>query len=237
MSNDLIAIVTGGGSGIGRAIAAALAPSCSKILLVGRRPETLAETARALLATAPETAVDEVIADLSTEAGVATVIDRALDCERVDVVVNNAAHMTVAPIEEMTSDLLCETFTTNVHGPALLVAGLWPLFERQGAACIVNVSSMATLDPFPGLAAYAMSKAALESLTRSIVAERGDTDIRAFSLVLGAVETEMLRRVVSKEDLPPSQTLSPTDVARVVVECVAGERDDERGQPISVNHG
>jgi NAD(P)-dependent dehydrogenase (short-subunit alcohol dehydrogenase family) len=91
---------------------------------------------------------------------------------------------------------------------------------------------MATLDPFPGLSAYAASKSALESLTRSIQIEGRAHGIRAFTVAPGAVETEMLRQVVSKEDLSPQRAHDPMDVARVIGECVSGRRDVEMGKTI-----
>ena len=99
---------------------------------------------------------------------------------------------------------------------------------------MVNVSSMATVDPYPGLSVYAASKAALESLTRSIAVEGREHGIRSFSVVLGAVETAMLRSVVSEAQLPREKTLEPRDVAEVVMACVEGRHDSRNGGAVPV---
>ena len=93
---------------------------------------------------------------------------------------------------------------------------------------------MATLDPFPGLGVYAAAKAALESLTRSVVGEGGSRGIRAFSVATGAVETPMLRSLFSEKELPPEKALDPAEVAAIVLECIRGERDGEQGGVIRV---
>ena len=96
---------------------------------------------------------------------------------------------------------------------------------------------MATVDPFPGLGVYAASKAALASLTRSLHNEGASHGIRAFSVAPGAVETKMLRQLFSTDQLPTDQTLEPAAVAEVVVGCIRGEREDDRGQTILLPSG
>ena len=108
------------------------------------------------------------------------------------------------------------------------------MFLTQHGGCVVNVSSVSTVDPFPGLSIYAATKAALESLTRSIAIEGRDHGIRAFSLVLGAIETDMLRSIVTEAQYPRSQTLEPQDVAVVVMDCVTGRLDSQSGGVIEV---
>ncbi len=228
---ELIAIVTGAGSGIGRAIALKLAPHCHGLVLVGRRAAKLRETAAAVRGAE----VLVVAADLSNPSQARSVVEQTdKRFGSLDVLVNNAAVLSVAAVGQTTPELLQETFAANVFGPALLVAAAWPIFLRQGSGCVVNISSMATVDPFPGLSVYAASKAALESLTRSIASEAGGAQIRAFSLVVGAVETPMLRSVVTAEDLPRHRTLDPGAVADVVLDCVLGRRVADAGGMIAL---
>lgn len=230
-----VAVVTGAGSGIGKAISMALAPQCRGLTLVGRRAARLEDTAAAIRrgGSAPEILV--LPADLSNPSQARSVAEKTDErFGRLDVLINNAAVLTVAPVGQTTPELLRTTFAANVFGPALLVAAAWPIFMRQASGCVVNVSSMATVDPFPGLSVYAASKAALESLTRSIASESGGARIRAFSLVLGAVETPMLRSVITSELLPPQKTLEPEVVARVVLDCVLGRRDADAGGTITL---
>jgi NAD(P)-dependent dehydrogenase (short-subunit alcohol dehydrogenase family) len=91
---------------------------------------------------------------------------------------------------------------------------------------------MSTVDPFPGLAIYAASKAALESLARSIKNEGHAYNIKAFNIAPGAVETLMLRSFIDESALPRDKTLSPEAVATVIADCVTGQRDAENGTTI-----
>ena len=92
---------------------------------------------------------------------------------------------------------------------------------------IVNASSMAAIDPFPGFLAYGASKAALESLTRSINVEGAAAGVVAHTLRLGAVETPMLRGLFSEANLPKADAADPADVAREIAAILAGGRDGE----------
>ncbi len=231
-----VAIVTGAGSGIGAEVCQMLAADGYRITLVGRSESKLQRTMDAIveqMAAAPEMLVEP--ADISDAEQARSLVDLTIaQWGRVDVIVNNAGFAALSPLEESSEDLLFQSFAINTFGPFYLVARAWPALRRQRSGCIVNVSSMATLDPFPGLGVYAAAKAALESLTRSIHQEGSDLGIRAFSVAPGAVETPMLRHLFSEEALPPEKTLDPAEVASVVLECIRGIRDDQRGGVIRV---
>jgi NAD(P)-dependent dehydrogenase (short-subunit alcohol dehydrogenase family) len=93
---------------------------------------------------------------------------------------------------------------------------------------------MATTDPFPGFFIYAAAKAGVNLMAKSCAKEGREFGIRAFSVAPGAVETPMLRALFSEVQLPPEKCLSPDDVAKVVVECIAGERDTQNGETIFI---
>jgi NAD(P)-dependent dehydrogenase (short-subunit alcohol dehydrogenase family) len=120
----------------------------------------------------------------------------------------------------------------NVVAPAAAIHALWPTMRRQGDARIVNVSSLAQLDPFPGFFAYASSKSALHLLTVVANAEGEPHGIRAFTVAPGVVDTP-LHRALMPESIAPvdglPSALSASDVARVIVEIAAGERDAKAG--------
>lgn len=223
-----VALVTGAGGGIGRATAIALAEHGHRLALLGRSPGKLEATAAAL-PPGVESIVLEV--DLTDDAACVDAIDAIRDrFGRLDVIVNNAGAASQVPIEETDAAFVRRMLDTNLVGPIVLVSSAWPmLVEHRG--CVVNVSSMASIDPFTGFTAYAASKAGLDSLSRSIMAETGDSGVRAFTINPGIVETEMLRGLFDESVVPRDAALPPEAVAREIVACVDGRRDERVGRP------
>jgi NAD(P)-dependent dehydrogenase (short-subunit alcohol dehydrogenase family) len=231
-------IITGAGSGIGRATALRLAERGAALVLAGRREAPLDDTRHAVHEVSPDTQVRTIACDLSTDAGITRLADGALEAlGSVQALVNNAGAAALRPIPQTDRALLERMFNVNVYGPALLIGALWETLADQDDACIVNVSSMAAADPFPGFFAYAAAKSAVESLGRSIVNERGEASIRVFTVAPGAVETPMLRGLVSEDVLPGSATLSPAAVAAVIEACIFGRRPDDEGGVIPLPSG
>ncbi len=231
------AIVTGSGSGIGRALSIGFAREGHRLVLVGRTETKLLETMELIgveVAHAPEVLV--IPADLSDPEQAAGVVDMTLErWGRVDVLVSNAGVGTLRPIETSDPDFVRSIFADNAMGAATLIWRAWPAFVRQPSACVALISSMAAHDPFPGFFAYAAAKSALESFARSIVNDARAArarHIRAFAVAPGAVETPMLRASFSETSLPPSRTLDPEAVASVVVDAVMGRRHVEPGETI-----
>jgi NAD(P)-dependent dehydrogenase (short-subunit alcohol dehydrogenase family) len=234
MADANVAIVTGAGSGIGRCVAELLANAGHRIALVGRTERALQKTmARITSGSAAPPEMLVVPADIADADQAASVVDLTVErWGRLDVLVNNAGTAELAPIEETDADMIYRTFAVNVFGPAMLISRAWPIFRRQHSGRIVNVSSMASVDPFPGFFAYAAAKSAVESLTRSAANEGREHGVRAFSVAPGAVETGTLRGLFSERDLPPARTLDPRDVAHVICDCVLGRRERDAGTTI-----
>lgn len=233
-----VAVVTGAGSGIGRATAVALAQEGLHVVLVGRRGEALEETAGLLPAGAESVSVPLDVADpASAHVMVTTCLGRF---GRVDVLVNNAGTAPLLPIDGTSEETIQRTFMTNAVGPACLIARAWTVFKRQHAEgrmgrlghCVVNVSTLGTSDPFPGFFAYAASKASLNLMARSCAKEGKGIGVRAFAVAPGAVETAMLRSIFSEKTVPASRCLTPERVAEEIVACVQGERDAQNGGTI-----
>ncbi len=230
-----VAIVTGAGSGIGRETCLLLAEEGYALALVGRREQKL-EAVRATIADSGcEQEMEVIVADLLEPSSAKSITTRTVDrWGRIDCLVNNAGNLTMAPIDQTTDDMLQKTFEVNTFSPARLIAASWPHFLRQERGCVVNVSSMATADPFPGLSVYAAAKSALESLTRSIMNEGRSMGITAYVVAPGAVETPMLRSLWNQDELPPEQAMAPDEVARVIVDCVQGRREQDVGLTIRI---
>lgn len=233
MSESPVAIVTGAGTGIGRETCLLLAELGYRLALVGRRRDKLEATRDDIAAAGFGREVKVVAADLTEPASATAIVSAADDTwGRVDCLVNNAGGVEMVPIEETCDELLRRTFEVNTFSPARLIAVLWPIFRRQRCGCVVNVSSRATADPYPGLAAYAAAKSALESLARSVLTEGRALGIRSYIVAPGAVETPMLRSLWTEDELPPSQAMPPRDVAQVVVDCITGKREKDIGLTI-----
>jgi NAD(P)-dependent dehydrogenase (short-subunit alcohol dehydrogenase family) len=231
-----VAIVTGAGSGIGRAICEVLAAAGRRIALVGRREAALEETMAGIAArsvTAPEMLL--LPADLSDARQARSVVDLTLaQWGRVDAVVNNAGVAPRAAIDETDEDLVYETFAVNTFGPAHVIARAWPAFVRRRTGCVVNVSSLASSEPFPGFFVYGATKSALESLVRSVAREGAEHGVVAWNVAPGAVEAPALRKLFSEREIPRERALDPFDVARIVADCVLGRRPEPSGSTIRV---
>lgn len=231
-----VAVITGAGTGIGRAAAIALANRGWNLVLAGRRPEPLEDTADACLKADAACRPMPMPTDVSDAQQCRRLIDETVAAfDRLDALINNAGGGPVGPVSEATPNDISESFTINAFAPAWLIHFAWPTFERQGAGCVINVSSMAAHDPFPGLFAYGAAKAACESMIRSVRNERGELAIRAFGVAPGAVETDLLRSYFDESIVPRSATMTPDDIARVIVACACGEMDDRDGQTIMVS--
>jgi NAD(P)-dependent dehydrogenase (short-subunit alcohol dehydrogenase family) len=226
-----VALITGAGSGIGRAIAAGLAPRGWRLALVGRARGTLEETAR-LCAPAECAAIAADVAD--PEQAMHAVDEAAARFGRIDALVNNAGSAPVLDIAAHTPEVLEEIYAINALAPANLIARAWPLFKRQRRGCIVNLSTMGTVDPFPGFFGYAAAKAAVNLMARSCANEGKEWGITAYAVAPGAVETGMLRANFPESVLPRGKVLAPEAVAAVVIDCLLGKRPADNGGTILV---
>ncbi|MFM9168858.1 MAG: SDR family oxidoreductase [Phycisphaerales bacterium] len=228
-------IVTGAGSGIGRALAVELAARGHALALAGRSIEKLHGTATACAAANAGCRVLVMAGDLADSAFAAGVVERTVaELGGIDVLVNCAGVAPHVPIEGTDEDVLEEAFLNNAFGPAFLIVRAWPHFLQRKAGCVVNVSSLASSDPFQGFFAYAASKAALDSFVRSMHREGGRHGIRAFSVNPGAVETPLLRSNFPLKVVPASAALAPEAVAMLIVDCIEGRREADRGRTIEI---
>lgn len=228
-SQSPVAIVTGAGSGIGRQIGVQLSNLGWSLVLVGRTEATLRETA----AECPE-ATEIVLADVGDPAAPAEIAERTRSrFGRLDGLVNNAGLALMKPFAEYEDDELERTFAVNAIGPLKLILRCWPLLVGGGGR-VVNVTSMATIDPFPGLGTYGAAKTVLNLIGLTIGREHPAAGVLVFAVAPGAVETGMLRAIVPESALPTEKTLDPAFVASVIVDCVTGERDNDAGRVITL---
>ncbi|MDW3848641.1 SDR family oxidoreductase [Micromonospora sp. BRA006-A] len=185
MTTSQAVIITGGGSGIGRAAARTFADRGARVLVVGRSPEPLAETATGY----PN--ITTLVADITGPDAGKIVVDRALlEFGAVDVLINNAAVGVFGALSDLDPEAVRVQFETNVLAPVLLTqCALTALTESGGT--IVNVGSAMALGlrAAPQNAVYAATKAALDSLTRSWAVELASRAIRVVGIAPGVVNT------------------------------------------------
>ncbi|MFC5661751.1 SDR family NAD(P)-dependent oxidoreductase [Kitasatospora misakiensis] len=181
-----VVVVTGAGTGIGRATARAFAAQGPELLVVavGRRAEPLAETAEA----APGRIVP-LVADITAPDGPETIVRAAVErFGRLDVLVNNAGIAPHATLGSYRPEGVAALLATNLTAPVLLAQAALPaLTESRGV--IVNVSTAVGQRGWPSNSAYAASKAAVDSLTRSWAVELAPRGIRVVAVAPGAIAT------------------------------------------------
>jgi len=228
--HEPVAIITGAGGGIGRAIAIKLDRKGYRTALVGRTESSLNETAKLLKHG------KIVRADVTDSHDVEKVVTQTMSqFGRVDVLVNNAGIAPVLQIEQTTPEIWHEVIDTNLSAACYFCRAAWPTFKKQGAGVVVNISSMAAQDPFPGFLAYGAAKAGLNNLGISLAREGKDIGVRVYTIAPGAVETQMLRKILSPQQFPTENTLSPEEVAQVVADCIANDQRYSSGEVIWLN--
>jgi len=223
----LVAVVTGAGRGIGRAIAADLLTRGARLILVDRNADGIAETAVSLSA-AGGAIVDSIVADLSKPAAIQCLAQTiAALSSHVDVLINNAAIEGDQPFNEVTAEIFDEVLGVNLRAPMLISQALVPLFPATGGA-IVNISSIHATHAFANSIPYACSKAGLVALTRNLGLELASRNIRVNAVCPGYIDTPMweewLLLAVDPETLaketaalhPLGRRGQPKDVAEAV---------------------
>lgn len=210
-----VIIVTGGGGGIGRSVAQRFAGAGASVVVVGRThakvqavSDEIAEAGGRGIAMA---------ADVSLEEDVARVIrDTKGTFGRIDVMVNNAA---VCPQARLTDMSLAEwngVITNNLTSVFLFCRGVIPHMLEQGGGAIVNVSSVHALATLDGYSAYAASKAGIAGLTRAIALDYAKQNIRANTVLPGAVQTPMLESSVKSLDTPRDEIMKQWDQSQPI---------------------
>jgi NAD(P)-dependent dehydrogenase (short-subunit alcohol dehydrogenase family) len=199
------ALVTGGSSGIGLAIAAMLHEEGFDLTLVSRRPERV-EAAAAELGAA---AVAANVGDADECARL--VAEHRERFGRLDVLVNSAGIGIGGRVEDLPAKHLDLQLGVNLRGLFLVTQAAIPLL-RESRGQIVNLASIAGTLPTPGLATYGATKAAVISLTRSLNEELDADGVRAIALCPGFVDTPM----AEWSGIPPDQMIRPEDCAEVV---------------------
>jgi NAD(P)-dependent dehydrogenase (short-subunit alcohol dehydrogenase family) len=211
-----IALVTGGSRGIGRATAAALLARGAKVAITARTPASLDE-ARAALGSGEQLLA--VQADVSKEDDVVRLVgDVVRRFAGLDILVNNAAVGRLANVEAMSTDDWRAMIETNLTGVFYCCRAAIPHLQSRGAGWIINISSLASQNPFAGGACYSATKAGLDAYSHALMQEVRQQNIRVAVVAPGSVNTGFINRGSEGE---ASWKLAAEDVAQVVVDLLA----------------
>jgi len=186
-----VALVTGGGSGIGTAIAERFVADGAKVCITGRRKEMLEKVAKSL----PSGSVAICPGDVSKEEDVKRMVEATVKLGgKLDVLVNNAALNHPAPITELDLKLWQEVLGVNLTGPYLLIKAVIPHMLKGGGGSIINIASLGGMRCLPSMPAYCTSKAGLIMLTQQVALDYGRSNIRCNAVCPGGVKTDMTRK-------------------------------------------
>jgi len=239
------AVVTGGGTGIGRATALRLAQEGAVVIVVGRRAEKLEESVSEIGQGGGKATL--VATDLSKPDAASDIVRHASQwAGRLDVLVNAAGTFPSAPFPELTDDDWRDALEINLSAPMRLIRSAIPLFGDQAA--VVNVSTINALigDELSQCAHYAAAKAGLLGLTRQLAVELAPRGIRVNSVAPGAVATPMLEgwnedptemRDWLERFVPIRRIAEPEEVASAIAFLASADASYITGVTLSVDGG
>ena len=194
---DKTAIITGGGTGIGLATARAFCKEGAKVILFGRRKEKLEKAVEKLGGSAII-----VQGDMTNNNDLDKLINETLhNFKKIDILVNNAGLFNGSPLHEISDSQWDEIMDINIRSVFQLTRRVLPVMLSQKYGSIIHISSILGLIAVPQVAAYNVSKGALNQFSRSIAVEYGSSGIRSNSICPGLIATDMTADLMKDVDL------------------------------------
>jgi 3-oxoacyl-[acyl-carrier protein] reductase len=224
-----VALVTGGGTGIGRGIALALAAEGVRVAVMGRRQQPLKETVAAM---APGGAGLVVPGDVAVEADVTRTVAAVREkWGPVQILINNAGIGGSGPIHAHDVATWDRVLAVNLRGPFLLMRAVLPEMRGQREGHIINISSESGLEHYTGDGAYGVAKHALNALGEYVQRENQAHNIRVDTVCPGMVVTEMTQ---DSAGLDQSKCLYPADIADLVLWLLQRRSNTKIGRPVLI---
>ena len=236
------ALITGGTSGIGRAVANKLAELGVHVVVVGRNMKRGEKTIAEIRAAGGQ--VDFVASDLQDAPSARQVARKAIELGngQVDILINNAGIYPFGPTHEMGEDLFDKVYSLNVKVPYFLVAELAPLMAKRGKGAIVNLSTMVADYGASGMSLYGSSKAAINLLTKVWAAEYGPSGVRVNAVSPGPTRTEGteamgegLERLAA--EAPAGRPATADEIAEAIVFLATDRASFIHGAKLAVDGG
>ena len=238
---DKTAIITGGGTGIGLATAHAFYQEGAKIILFGRRKEKLEKAVEKLGGSAII-----VQGDMTNNNDLDQLINETLhNFKKIDILVNNAGLFNGSPLHEISDSQWDEIMDINIRSVFQLTRRVLPVMLSQKYGSIIHISSILGLIAVPQVAAYNVSKGALNQFSRSIAVEYGSSGIRSNSICPGLIATDMTADLMKDVDLmkewskeyPIGRFGKPEDVANACLYLASDESSFVTGITLPVDGG
>ncbi len=209
-----VALVTGAGRGIGRAIAVALAEAGCDVAAVARSESEIEETAEMVRGLGRNALA--VAADISRADPVASAFSRvADDLGPIDILVNNAGYFVLKPIAETSLDEFDRTMSVNVRGVFLCVKAALPSMIERKTGFILNIASTSSKRWYPGQGAYCSSKHAVLGFTKVLAEEMREHNVRVSAILPGGVNTRLVQE--QRDDIVDDEWMDPEDIGKLAV--------------------
>jgi gluconate 5-dehydrogenase len=192
-----VVLVSGGSRGIGRAVAEGFAQRGARVIITGRNQATLEQTATAITA---GTNVQSLVCDVAQPAAIELLVARVMrDYGRIDALVNSAGVNRRKPVATVTEEDYNYILDINLKGAFLLSQAVGRHMIQQHSGSQINIASLATDRPLKHAAPYAMSKAGLAQMTRSLAMEWGPQGVRVNAIAPGFIVTDLTRKMWTDE--------------------------------------
>ncbi len=246
-----VALITGGGTGIGAAIAERFVSEGAKVCITGRRREMLEKVASSL----PAGAITTCVGDVSNDQDALRMVEVAVGFGgRLDILVNNAAIEINSSVVEMDPAVWRQMLEINLTGPFLMMKAAIPRMIDAGGGSIVNLSSLAGVVAVPNGPAYCATKAGIIHLTKQVALDYGKDNVRCNVVCPGPVRTAMLEQNFKplaevlnvdmdgvfervRENVPLHRVANPPDIAGLCVFLASDDSSFMTGSTVLADGG